>query len=278
MPVFEKLTAFGFSASGNVPYRYWLLGDTRLPVIVLLAGYTSEHSSFQKLAVYLKKQYCVLIPDLPGWENTESVPWSVREYTEYLKSMLDFLGLASVSLVGHCVGNALVVDFAEVNPSRVKEVFLVSVPQMEGFFATPVLVRSKLLETVKQHMAKQSRHLPAALEKHWESYLTVSFHRVSRLPVVVHLIHGSNDSFVRPHKAYRLRGSSERVTWDVVLGAGHLPGVERPEALAAVILGYFHAQRGRQRSRLASSAKNQKVSRTIRKAILSGKLKQLLHK
>ena len=46
MPVYERVTAFGFSPDGRTTFRYFLVGDTAKSVIVILPGYTGEHADY----------------------------------------------------------------------------------------------------------------------------------------------------------------------------------------------------------------------------------------
>ena len=283
MPVYERLTAFGFSPNGHATYRYFLFGDTTKPVVVLIPGYTEEHSEFSDLAEHLKRSYCVIIPDLPGWKESANLtkPLTIHNYVAYFRQLLDFLGLKSVVLVGHCFGCAIAIEFAWRYPSRVRELFLVSTTYLDGLWVKPVylalvkitqyspkLLRSALLlgrrgllnlpldfrwvtskvERKKlgklyNHVVNQASQLESEVEENWISYLRFSFRKISRVRVPVHLIHGGSDVFIKPQYAQKLKKHHPRATFDLLSRAGHMPMVEAPEALASIILGYLHPRK-----------------------------------
>ncbi|MHB8329046.1 MAG: alpha/beta fold hydrolase [Acidimicrobiales bacterium] len=63
----------------------------------------------------------VLNPSLPGFAGSDPLPWervNVREITEQLAALLDELGIDQALLLGHSMGGAIAVQFADVYPQR----------------------------------------------------------------------------------------------------------------------------------------------------------------
>jgi pimeloyl-ACP methyl ester carboxylesterase len=63
----------------------------------------------------------VVNPSLPGFAGSDPLPWehvNIREITEQVVRLLDHLGVERALLLGHSMGGAVAVQFADMHPER----------------------------------------------------------------------------------------------------------------------------------------------------------------
>ena len=59
-----------FSPDGKFSYSFWRDDNTKKPPLVLLPGFTGTHGDLTEFAEQFKKDFDVIIPDLPGWGDS----------------------------------------------------------------------------------------------------------------------------------------------------------------------------------------------------------------
>ena len=127
--VFEKsgLHAYTFT-DRNGPHYVWSSTAPRSaedgrPKLMLVHGITSQSLMWAKNVKDLAKDYDLIIPDLIGHGHS-TTQWSgnsVDAQVAHLQLILDSLGIrAPVDVVGNSYGGAIVANFAEQHPDRVK--------------------------------------------------------------------------------------------------------------------------------------------------------------
>ncbi len=98
----------------------------RRPAVVFVhgAGGTNEHWRFQVRSLGLK--WTVLAMDLPGHGESQGEGYrTVPAYRDFLRDLLDALGMDRVALVGHSMGGGIVQGFALTYPDRAAALALV---------------------------------------------------------------------------------------------------------------------------------------------------------
>jgi pimeloyl-ACP methyl ester carboxylesterase len=98
------------------------------PVHVLAAhGVTANHVSFRALADQLPDDVTLLAPDLRGRGGSSGIagPYGMPEHADDLVAVLDHLGVASATVVGHSMGGFVAVVAADRHPDRIDAVVLV---------------------------------------------------------------------------------------------------------------------------------------------------------
>jgi pimeloyl-ACP methyl ester carboxylesterase len=96
--------------------------------IVLVHGFTGSKENWLELARHLTPHHRVLIPDLPGWGESErkaGADYGVAAQVERLGALLDALGLARAHLVGHSMAGQITGVFTAAHPERVLSLALV---------------------------------------------------------------------------------------------------------------------------------------------------------
>ena len=131
------------------------------PVVVLLHGFGSSLHTWEPWAQALAGTRRVIRYDLPGAGLTGADPtgdYSDERGMQVLLALLDQLGVARASVVGHSMGGRLAFRFAAAHPGRVDKLVLVA---PDGF-ASPGFEYDKAPEVPA--LARLMRHaLPKAL-------------------------------------------------------------------------------------------------------------------
>ncbi|MDT0188824.1 alpha/beta fold hydrolase [Rothia terrae] len=118
--------------------HYWIYGDTCNPLVVLVHGFRGDHHGLALIGQYLSDDFCVIIPDLPGFGRTSSVSdaqHNLSTYAAWLNAFVETVIEDSVVLVGHSFGSIVSTYAAVVRPENFTRVSLInpiSEPALEG--------------------------------------------------------------------------------------------------------------------------------------------------
>lgn len=104
-------------------------GPRGAPAVVLLHGFASSLHTWDGWARDLERDHRVIRYDMPGFGLTGADPWG--DYTDgramaVLLGLMDRLGVARASLVGHSMGGRIAWSFASMHPERVDRLVLVA--------------------------------------------------------------------------------------------------------------------------------------------------------
>ena len=98
------------------------------PVLVMLHGYTGSKENWYPLARALDGRYRLLIPDLPGWGESERKPGAVYGFPEQAANVEAFIRATSpgvpVVLLGHSMGGGIAALAAARYPRDIARVGL----------------------------------------------------------------------------------------------------------------------------------------------------------
>lgn len=170
--------------------KYWEVGTSSSPTLVLVHGITGSHEGFQYL-VPLLSEFHLIIPDLPGF-GISPLPHDKLTLAELGKLLAEFISTLGLRhkpyIVGHSMGSLVVAETLKQHPELVqhKVTFLspVALPikkfdsRQAGALATrtyygvsrfiPRLAKSKLITRVSTNamMTTKSRDLRKAIHGH----------------------------------------------------------------------------------------------------------------
>ena len=109
----------------EMPYLEGGRGET----IVLLHSFGGDKDNFTRIALYLTRQYHVVIPDLPGFGEASRDPdavYSINQQVINLAAFLYKLGLDRVHVGGNAMGGFIAAEFAARYPAQVDSLWLLS--------------------------------------------------------------------------------------------------------------------------------------------------------
>ena len=98
----------------NINYTFSDIGsDTTL---VLLHGWGQNIQMMEPIGNRYKDKFNVLIIDLPGFGESNEPPyaWTVYDYVECIKKLVDYLKLSKVILIGHSFGGRLSLIYSSI--------------------------------------------------------------------------------------------------------------------------------------------------------------------
>ncbi|MCL1634870.1 alpha/beta hydrolase [Luteimonas sp. SX5] len=97
------------------------------PTLVMLHGYTGSKENWYRLVQRLDRRYRIVVPDLPGWGQSERKPGADYGYAAQAANVAAFIDVVSerpVVLVGHSMGGGIAAVTAARYPDDVSRVAL----------------------------------------------------------------------------------------------------------------------------------------------------------
>lgn len=246
--------------------------DPARPVWLLLHGFTGSKENWLPLLRALPKDVPVLMPDLPGWgesERRDAADYGYAAQAARVAALIEHLGLQQVQLVGHSMGGGIAALVASRHPQGLRLLTLMSaagvrfrdnafgqavlrgehpfgvatVDQLDAYlglvFRAPPLLPWPLKSALVERRIRDDgfeRSVLEAIARGPEAFLPGESAPAIALPALV--LTCTIDPVVDPSAAelyaQRIAGA-ERVALE---GCAHMPMMELPETLAAVLLQF----------------------------------------
>jgi pimeloyl-ACP methyl ester carboxylesterase len=241
------------------------------PPVLFLHGLAGDATHWVHVAPRFTSTHRVICVDLPACGESEAPhgPLSVRLYAEQIHALLERLGIERTAIVGHSLGGMVAAELSLLVPGRVSQLVLVN---PAGFQQLPLWLRaaghallrpallSRLLPQVWKGIldlvfAERNEYTRGFVRSIEETYRVEDIHGIAR--VIAGLRHDFLDrdflgllnrlepptllmwgaaDLLTPAKA--LRATAERmrnVTTHEIPRCGHLPMIERPETVFALL-------------------------------------------
>jgi pimeloyl-ACP methyl ester carboxylesterase len=125
------------SSSGGLEWVYLDSGGSGEP-LVLVHGFGGDKANWTRLRRHLRGRYRLIIPDLPGFGESESPPqlrYRVQDHVERLRGFLRDLGVERSHMGGNSMGGFIVTLYATKYPIEVASLWLIDSGGV--FSATP---------------------------------------------------------------------------------------------------------------------------------------------
>ncbi len=138
-----SLPALRYSEVDGLRCGYVVAGDG--PPLLLLHGWGASLELMWPLAEQLASAgFRVYAPDFPGFGSSDPppVPWSVRDYANFVLEFLDQLGLQQVDLGGHSFGSRVSLMLGADSPQRIRKLLLFNAAGLRR--PQPLLARMRL--------------------------------------------------------------------------------------------------------------------------------------
>ena len=110
-------------------------GDPRKPTVVLLHGFGSNKENWLLMSGFLKAKYHLVIPDLPGYGESEFNPhkdYRLSLQAERLSQLVSLITTRPVHLVGNSMGGATAAVWAAHFPQQVMTITLMNSAGLRG--------------------------------------------------------------------------------------------------------------------------------------------------
>ncbi|WP_337157283.1 alpha/beta hydrolase [Pseudomonas putida] len=247
---------------------YYEAGDPKGPALVLLHGFTDNARSWSLTLPYLDARYRIIAVDLRG-HGRSSAPeccYALNDMAYDIRLLLDRLGIAKASLVGHSLGSILAQTLAEQYPERVDKVVLVSstgsttqISQEGSWLATQIAALKAPIDPDSPFMrewyanplpvdadfiARERAESAAVPLQVWRGVLhalqVTEFGRdLPKLKAPVLILHGSQDSLFDANAQNALRQALPQARFHAFADAGHNLAWEHPQAAAEQINAFL---------------------------------------
>jgi len=112
----------------QLPYRELGSDDKQHPPLIVLHGSPGQGRELAGLSTHLSERYRLIVPDLPGFGySAHSIPdYSIRAHAQYVRQLLDRLGIEKVHVVGFSMGGGVALNLADLAPGRVASLTMLS--------------------------------------------------------------------------------------------------------------------------------------------------------
>lgn len=230
--------------------------------VVLLHGLALDGSIWNEVVRLYSDQARFIVPDLRGHgkTNTGDANGSLEQLADDLFALVNYLQLDKFILAGHSMGGYVSLVFAEKYPERLDGLIMVTSnarsdppeKQAARFSEAELAIRSgmvALAETMVQKFTSPDeirQHVLPIIENTDPRGFANAQHaigsRKNQLTVLGNLvlpvlaIAGSDDQLMKPEVAYEMAQASRSGSVVVLPGVGHLPMLEEPLALGALIV------------------------------------------
>jgi pimeloyl-ACP methyl ester carboxylesterase len=232
-----------------------------LPVMVFIHGAEQDHSCWNLQSRWFAHHgYAVLVPDLPGHGRSDSEPLSsIEALADWIVALLDAIGAARATLVGHSMGSLVALEASLRQPNRLEKIVLIGC-------AVPMPVSDPLLEAARHNEVKAAAMINnfsysasgqiggSAVPGLWllgvnerlmarqkpgvfgvdlaacNAYLRgLESLAVIELPVL--LIAGSQDRMAAPRASTAIAAAIPGARLETISGSGHALMAEKPDAV-----------------------------------------------
>jgi len=248
-----------------------LAGPLNAPHVVFVHGLGGSLATWSLNLPAFARQFRICALNLPGAGDSDKpeMDYSVPALAAFLARFLDALGpdWQRVSLVGHSLGGAVALSFAEQYPQRVEQLILVDSaglgPEIDAtvldlmrsrptpdsvraelthFFAQPNLVQQSLVEQVYQQRTRPGAH--AALVATADAAFGPGLQHIDlrdTLPALtspILFIWGAADAVIPvTHAEQATRAPRSRL--EIFSGCGHCPHIEQADVFNELVVSFL---------------------------------------
>ncbi len=255
---------------GDMDWHY--LDGGRGEPLVLLHGFNADAHHFPRLARFLRRDFRILAPDLPGFGLTQYAddpPFDIDAQEQRVINWLDALGIERCYLGGNSMGGYVAATVARIAPDRVKALWLLApgglqeAPYAELFQEVaagrhnPLVVRNQadferlvdmcfvkrpwMPRPIRQHLAEHAatgceRALAIFAALRFESPPLESFAGEITTPTLI--TWGDHDRVLHPDGLELLGSLMPNSRTQTMKATGHMPMLEHPRACADAWLAF----------------------------------------
>ncbi len=253
------------------------MGEKTAPLLVLIHGYLVGGRCWSYIAPKLSEHFRVVMPDLPGFGESEKAvdyPYTREAYAETILDLLAGLDAPRAHICGHSMGGAIALTLAADHADRVNKLAVIN--SVSYPFKPPFAGRLAAMPWIGEFMIKRlykkavlrdyftkSVYAPGfKMDEEMFSYFYQCFDRpearesafrafpaatdlssltpkVTRVKAPTLILWGELDPMFPVSFAQRLARDILGSELHTLPGCGHAPPEEQPEKTAALLLEHF---------------------------------------
>lgn len=252
------------------------------PSLLLLHDFLMNRQSWSEVEWMLAEQFRVVMPDLPGFGESEKpslnrFDYGVEAFAECVADLIAAMGLGRTCVVGHGLSGAVALALATRHPEFVDRLTLIdplvyAPPQKSGLFEMPVLGafffkqlygRSLFRAYFRDRVFSPGFDVPLArIDAFYESFNSPSAResafatmhafldtrstvaRLGRVRAPSFIVWGRYDSMYPCQYGQRLARELNGARLEV-METGHAPHLEQPERFVEVLCDFLAGRGGR---------------------------------
>jgi len=230
--------------------------------LVLLHGLALNGSIWDEVVTLYSDQARFIVPDVRGHGKTKTgaANGSLEQFADDLLALADYLKLETFTLAGHSMGGYVALVFAEKYPERLNGLIMVTsnarsdTPEkqksrqadaelamsagmaalsetMVQKYTAPVKLRQQIIPIIENTDPRGFANVQHAIA--WRKN-QLSQIKILDMPLLA--IAGSDDQLMKPEVAYEMAHASKSGSVVVLPGTGHLPMLEEPLTLGALMV------------------------------------------
>lgn len=227
--------------------NYWRRGAARQ--VLILHGWADSSVAWQQFAAKLSKKYDVVVPDLPGFGNSQApkTAWGLNDYAAFIGVFLEKANVQPYAIIGHSNGGAIAIRGLANRDFVTGKLVLLASAGIRGEYKG----RNKALRMVAKSGKLLAKPLPAATQRHLKrkvyqtigsdmlvaEHLQETFKKVisddvrsdaSKLSLPTLLVYGDNDEQTpfRYGEIFSQLIAGSKL--EVLPGAGHFVHLDKP--------------------------------------------------
>jgi pimeloyl-ACP methyl ester carboxylesterase len=236
----------------DVNINYVTYGNKDGENIVLLHGWGQNIEMMRPIGDRLQKDYQITIIDLPGYGQSSepTYPWTVSDYVEAIKELLDLEKITNPILIGHSFGGKISLLYA--SKYKTNKLILFGSPFKKEVEKLSVKVRilktmkkipilNKLENFAKKHIGSRDyRNASVLMRKVLVGTVNLDItQNVKKIKSPTLIVWGSLDSEVPLEHAYELEKLIKDAGVVVYEGCTHYAYLERLEQTISVIKSFL---------------------------------------
>lgn len=260
----------------QAPSRYTRMDSLRIhykalgqgpTALVLVHGWSCDHTFWREQAAYFADQIRVVVPDLPGHGRSDRprVQYSINLFARAVEAVLRDAQVASAVLVGHSMGTPVVRQYARLYPNKTKALVAVDgslrrpvadprlIEQFAARFEGPQFreavgqfvdslfrpdAPAGLRDQVKARMQGASPHVAGSAMR---NMLAAASWQDEKVGVPLQAIMAQSPAWSADYEAF-VRRLAPTVDYQVMTGAGHFLMLERPKEFNALLARFLRQQ------------------------------------
>lgn len=224
--------------------------------MVLIHGWGDNKESFNKLIECFSEGYNIVCVDLPGFGDSQSSegPWTLDNFSEFLKKFLEKINVTPYALIGHSNGGAIVIKSVAsnyINPEKIVLIASSGIRQPKSFknrslkvISNPAKLLLKVMSQKNQHKIKTIFYKKIGSDYLLAEHMKETFKNIvstdvrqdaKKLSQPTILVYGDQDNSTPVAYGQKLHQCIKKSELRVIEGSGHFVHQQQPEKVASII-------------------------------------------